>query len=66
MRIKVNGLERQIGPSITVAELLEELGLARNPVAVAVNREVVPRALHETKHLEEGDQVEVIQAVAGG
>jgi thiamine biosynthesis protein ThiS len=35
-------------------------------VAVAVNREVIPRHEHAKHVLREGDAVEVIQAVAGG
>ena len=66
MRIEVNGRERRVDSPLSVADLLQELGIAGDPVAVAVNREVVPKGRHDQKHLKEGDQVEIIQAVAGG
>ena len=66
MRIQVNGRDQDLGPSKSIAELLADMGLEEDPVAVAVNREVIPRAEHISKQLAEGDQVEIIQAVAGG
>ena len=66
MRIRVNGQPRNIEPGLTVAGLLEALGLGEGRVAVAVNAEVVPRAEHARRLLRDGDAVEVIHAVAGG
>ena len=34
--------------------------------AVAVNGEVVPRSAHATHQVTDGDDVEVVEAVAGG
>ncbi len=34
--------------------------------AVAVNGEVVPRSVHATHPVTDGDDVEVVEAVAGG
>jgi len=48
-----------------VSTLLESLALTSR-VAVAVNGKVSPRAQHATQVLMEGDEVEVIHAVAGG
>lgn len=64
--MKVNGEVRQLPEPATVAALLEELGLGRDGVAVAVNRRVVPRSAHATHELGPDDEVEVIQAVGGG
>jgi len=47
----------------TVALLLGDLPAGR---AVAVNDEVVPRSEHGSRVLDEGDTVEVVEAVAGG
>jgi sulfur carrier protein len=49
-----------------VAELIEALGLAGRKLAVAVNREVVPRAQHRLRRLADGDHVEILEAVGGG
>ncbi len=67
MKLRVNGEERALGgPTLTVAELLDELGLAGRRVAVEVNRRIVPRARHAEASLAEGDQVEVVEFVGGG
>jgi len=65
MRITVNGEARETADD-TVAALLESLGLARQAVAVEVNREVVPKADHPTHRLREGDRVELVTLVGGG
>ncbi len=66
MRLVVNGEERQVEPSTTVKQLLAFLGLEDTLVAVERNEEVVPRALHESTRLSDGDQVEVVHFVGGG
>jgi len=66
VRIRLNGKDFEGATGLTVASLLERLGTGRDPVAVAVNGDVVPRPRHETQVLHEGDEVEVIHAVAGG
>ncbi len=66
MRLTVNGTERDVAASVTVGTLLETLALRRDGVAVALNDDVVPRAEHATRILNEGDRLEIIVAVAGG
>jgi sulfur carrier protein len=66
MLITVNGDSREVDPGTTVRSLLEQLGLTSGPVAVERNREVVPRAEHETTALAEGDVLEVVHFVGGG
>lgn len=66
MRIRLNGKDRDLDGPLTVAALLEELGLAGRSVAVAVNGTVVRRSEHAGRTIENGDDVEVIRAVAGG
>ena len=65
MHLKLNGRPLETRADITVRALLDQLALSGR-VAVAVNGEVVPRADHEARVLREGDDIEVIQAVAGG
>jgi len=66
MRVRLNGEEREVAPSLTVAELVEELQLSPRQVAVEVNRELVPRAQREATRLAEGDEIEVVTLVGGG
>jgi thiamine biosynthesis protein ThiS len=64
--VQVNGAPRRVPAGSSVALLLEELGLAGRKVAVAVNREVVPRAQLASRPLAAGDRVEILEAVGGG
>jgi sulfur carrier protein len=62
----VNGESRAVPAGCTVASLVELLGLAGRRVAVAVNRDVVPRSAFESRQLASGDRVEILEAVGGG
>jgi sulfur carrier protein len=66
LSIRVNGEPRTLGAGASVAELIEVLGLTGRKLAVAVNREVVPRARYRARRLAEGDRVEILEAVGGG
>ena len=65
MRIQVNGEPRDVAAA-TILALVEELGLDARKVAVERNLEIVPRSLHATTALVEGDRVELVQFVGGG
>jgi len=64
--LEVNGRPHALPAGRTVAALVEDLGFAGRRVAVAVNREVVPRSQYPQRRLEAGDRVEILQAVGGG
>jgi sulfur carrier protein len=64
-RIQVNGEDRAVSAD-TILALVEELGLDVRKVAVERNLEIVPRSLHATTALVEGDRVELVQFVGGG
>jgi thiamine biosynthesis protein ThiS len=66
MQIQVNGESRTLAEGSTIADLLAELALTSQGVAVEVNREVVPRGRHAEHTLAEGDEVEVVRAIGGG
>jgi sulfur carrier protein len=66
MDILLNGERRTLRAQLTVAALLDELGLAGKRVAVEVNRDIVPRGEHATRQLRDGDRVEIIHAIGGG
>jgi thiamine biosynthesis protein ThiS len=65
MRIQVNG-ELRVVEAATILALVEELGLDVRKVAVERNLEIVPRSLHATTSLADGDRVELVQFVGGG
>ena len=66
MRLTVNGKDQDVAANVTVAALLDMLALRRDGIAVALNDDVVPRAEHTTRTLDDGDRLEIIVAVAGG
>jgi sulfur carrier protein len=66
MKIVVNGQERALAAPVTVAALLDELGMAGKRVAVEVNQEIVPRSRHMEFQLNDSDRVEVVFAIGGG
>ena len=66
MQIIINGQSRQVAEAITVAQLVEELGLGGKHVAVEVNLELVPRQRHAEHRLAEGDRLEIVTLVGGG
>ncbi|KQY75108.1 sulfur carrier protein ThiS [Brevundimonas sp. Root1423] len=65
MRVQVNGEVREVAAT-TILALVEELGLDVRKVAVERNLEIVPRSLHATTALVEGDRIELVQFVGGG
>ena len=67
MNATVNGEPRQFSSGTTLAGLLRELGFERRTgIAVALNACVVRGAAYHEHELREGDEVEIIRAVAGG
>ena len=66
MELTINGERRAVPPNLSVAQLVQRLGLTAGPVAVERNRDVVPRAKHAEVLLEAGDVIEIVHFVGGG
>lgn len=64
--ITVNGDAHVVPPGLTIAGLIEHLGMAGRRVAVEHNKIVVPRARHGETALAEGDRLELVTFVGGG
>jgi len=65
-RVTINGEVREIADQTTVAQLLTQLELNDQRVAVEVNLEIVPHQTHHQFILNEGDELEVVTLVGGG
>jgi sulfur carrier protein len=65
MKIVINGQE-QTFTAITLAGLVEHLGMKQDRVAVELNRNIVPRNQWAETNLSEGDQLEIVHFVGGG
>jgi thiamine biosynthesis protein ThiS len=66
MELTVNGENRSLADGASVADLVEELGLTGQRLAVEVNQEIVPRSAHPGHELRAGDRVEIVHAIGGG
>ncbi|HEV2115726.1 MAG TPA: sulfur carrier protein ThiS [Terriglobales bacterium] len=66
MKLQINGEEQELADGLTLAALLEELGMKADRVAVELNREIVRRDLWQQTHLQPGDRLEIVQFVGGG
>jgi sulfur carrier protein len=66
MEVTINGALHQVPEGLTLRGLVEHLGLHEGPVAVEVNRAVVPRARHVDYVVASGDVIEIVHFVGGG
>lgn len=66
MHIQVNGEPRQVREAINVTDLLRDLQLNVERVAVEVNLEILDRRAFDAKTLQEGDRIEILSFIGGG
>ncbi len=66
MILTINDEERTFPEGLSVAGLLEQLGLTGKYVAVERNKAVVPFRQFQETVLAEGDRLEVVTLVGGG
>lgn len=66
IRVTVNGKPHDVADGEDLPALLDELGVDRRIVAVALNGDVVSRDHYDGVLLHEGDRVEVVRMVGGG
>lgn len=64
--IELNGAPRAVPATYNVQQLIEALSLSNQALAVAINREVVPRASWAHRQFAEGDKVDLVRAIGGG
>jgi sulfur carrier protein len=66
MRIIVNGAILEKSNAATVSELLRELLINSDRVAVEVNLTIIKKEAYSTFKLNDGDKVEIVNFVGGG
>ncbi len=66
MEIELNGAPHAIGENQNVQDLIASLDLANKSLAVAINREVVPRHKWAERMLQPADRVDIVKAIGGG
>jgi thiamine biosynthesis protein ThiS len=66
MIVQINGEKREIQAPLSVAQLLEQLGIRPGRVVVELNRDIVSRDALQDIFLKQGDTVEIVHFVGGG
>ena len=66
MEITVNGEKREIPEGLTVAALIEHLGMPLDRVALERNRDILPRPQWKSASVQSNDVFEIVHFVGGG
>ena len=64
--ILLNGAPHRVPPQHTLAQLVDALALTGQALALAVNRNVVPRQAWPQRMLQAQDKVDIVRAIGGG
>ena len=67
MQVQINGETRELNHNqMVLAELVRELALAPQRIAVEVNKRIVRRDQWDQTTINEGDRIEIVHFVGGG
>jgi len=66
VEIQVNDETREVPENVSLQQLIANLNLAPERIAIEVNHDVVRRAHWPSTVLKEGDRVEIVHFVGGG
>lgn len=66
IQIQVNGENKELVAGASVLQLLEQLGLNPERVAVEFNLGILPKTKWEETRVAAGDRFEIVQFVGGG
>ena len=66
IQIQVNGEQRGFRAGATVGDLLRELAIKTERVAVELNLEIMDRRDFDHRSLKQGDRVEILSFIGGG
>jgi sulfur carrier protein len=66
MEIQLNGEAREVSDSSSLGDLIIELGLQPERIAIELNHQVIRKPDWETTVLKENDRIELVHFVGGG
>jgi len=66
MTIVINGESQDIPDGLTVAALLDHIGMRAERVAIEYNRDILPRTRWGETQVQPRDSFEIVQFVGGG
>ena len=62
----INDESFTVADNYTLQDLVDEFELNNSPVAIAVNREFIPRTSYSTTMVAEGNEIEIVTPMQGG
>jgi thiamine biosynthesis protein ThiS len=66
MKLQINGDNREFDEPLSLAGLLQQLGMKQDRVALELNHRIVPREQWAETNLSEDDRLEIVHFVGGG
>ncbi|HEX3282006.1 MAG TPA: sulfur carrier protein ThiS [Pyrinomonadaceae bacterium] len=66
MQIQVNGESQEVSDGLQLLELISDLKLRADQIAIELNHEVLRRTAWPATTLQPGDRVEIVHFVGGG
>jgi thiamine biosynthesis protein ThiS len=66
MIVTINGERKEVPEGLSVASLLDHLGMSTDRVAIERNLDILPRALWDGTQVQPNDSFEIVQFVGGG
>ncbi|PCH61875.1 MAG: thiamine biosynthesis protein ThiS [SAR86 cluster bacterium] len=66
MEITVNGDILHFDTPANIPQLITRLELSNVKIAIELNKQILPRSEYAQKSLQEGDILEIVQAIGGG
>ena len=64
--VTINGKKQSCSKGLTIAELLDSLGMNSRAIAVEINQQIQPRDTHRQVEVSDGDILEIVTLVGGG
>lgn len=66
VNVVVNGEAHTVEAPVSVAALVQALGLSGKRIAIERNGEIVPKSRYPHTRVDAGDRLEIVAAVGGG
>jgi thiamine biosynthesis protein ThiS len=66
LNLRINGVDREVVDNVSLKELVTQLDLTRERIAIELNKNVVRRSDWPSTVLKENDRVEIVHFVGGG
>jgi thiamine biosynthesis protein ThiS len=66
MTVVINGQDYELSGVTTLSDLVVQLGMKRDRIAIELNRDLIPRDQWSATQIAEGDKLEIVHFVGGG